>query len=826
MKRTIFLALAFLLTTACSASVAPFQSKNYYVKSVESQTPGDLVIRVPAFDSPGDCTLVSLNNADLLIDCGGSNSKAEDKVYSFLKENVKDNVLEYMIVTHPDKDHVRSFVSSERSGMTRGLLEGGKIGTLIDYDSSKDTTVTETLFKGLRSNQAAYMELGQHEKYSSLRNTRISTGKIGNYYTASQCLHKKRKLSKDQLAIVQQDICKNNLPISEAFKNKKKLVLSDSFPFGNDNFHAELKILNNVMTYKNNMDLEKEKSAIVNCLSVCSLITYKEDKFLFTGDLEEFKTQGTSLNRIKGETMLIDNNKEELKDGVLFFRGGHHGAKSSSSAYFTSVIRPQYVCWTGVAGVSGKASPYKHPSQNAINNVGRYTDKIYYSSCTGNYFGGNDTDVVNLYGDTTFTYSPDKGVGEKMKVTYEEEGKVPDSFFLSQYFTNPRIGFDKRNVPVCVYNLTADNVLSENPVECSYVKIGHMDILIGCGIKNINANPSFKKQVIEKIKYLCNDKVLEYVIVPSNRCQSYSFLVGEDGLLNCRDIRFKYLFMPKVDEAIKGLSDTAVFEESIIIDDQHTTQIHLADDDIDSDIFIEMKKIVSGDGNGKDISLRTVVNAFGFNYLHLGSNISYSSNDITPYEGRIDAIQIPFFGQLGTDSSKDFYSYISKISTKESNHAYHNYASNKEKTESLDGMVALFNTSFDFSGKSELPSSLIFKRNNQSEQNGQMLKYGENKHLLAFPTLFTSKDSKICEPFNKIFEVEKGDLCLMASCVKEKIRMAVAPNYSRNSLWPLMFNDVSGNGTVEQDSRSNAIMIDGKERLSEIIGQLENYQSK
>ena len=63
-----------------------------------------------------------------------------------------------------------------------------------------------------------------------------------------------------------------------------------------------------------------------NDYSVCTLFTYGERHYLFTGDLEE-----------KGESKLVEMN--DLPE-VDLYKAGHHGSKTSSNAVLLSVIKP------------------------------------------------------------------------------------------------------------------------------------------------------------------------------------------------------------------------------------------------------------------------------------------------------------------------------------------------------------------------------------------------------------------------------------------------------------------------------------------------------
>ena len=56
-------------------------------------------------DSPGDCTYIKANGYDILIDAG---SKADSKttIIPYLSERVTDGILEFVILTHADTDHI------------------------------------------------------------------------------------------------------------------------------------------------------------------------------------------------------------------------------------------------------------------------------------------------------------------------------------------------------------------------------------------------------------------------------------------------------------------------------------------------------------------------------------------------------------------------------------------------------------------------------------------------------------------------------------------------------------------------------------------------
>ena len=110
-----------------------------------------------------------------------------------------------------------------------------------------------------------------------------------------------------------------------------------------------------------------------NDYSVCTLFTYGEYHYLFTGDLEE-----------DGEEKLVEMNTLPEVD---LYKAGHHGSKTSSSEALLSVIQPDVVCVCCCAGSDEytTANENQFPTQSFIDRVAPYTDKVYVTTlCTDN----------------------------------------------------------------------------------------------------------------------------------------------------------------------------------------------------------------------------------------------------------------------------------------------------------------------------------------------------------------------------------------------------------------------------------------------------------
>ncbi|MGM9881070.1 MAG: ComEC/Rec2 family competence protein [Bacilli bacterium] len=120
------------------------------------------------------------------------------------------------------------------------------------------------------------------------------------------------------------------------------------------------------------------KSSTENDHSVCFLLS-QENKhhYLFTGDLEE-----------KGEISLVAKNPD--LPVVDLYKAGHHGSKTSSSKTLLEKIKPQMcaVCCCAGSSEYTKNNDNQFPTQQFIDNIAPYTDKIYVTTICKDYDKG------------------------------------------------------------------------------------------------------------------------------------------------------------------------------------------------------------------------------------------------------------------------------------------------------------------------------------------------------------------------------------------------------------------------------------------------------
>ena len=265
----------------------------------------------------GDCIYIKAGENDILVD-GGSRTGSVETIKKYVDNYCFDGVLEYVIVTHADRDHIACFAGDNTN---KSIFDYYKCDTIIDFNlTNKDNTGTSTYSRYLQKRDEEVKKDG------------------AKHYTALDCWKE---------------------------RNGAKRVYELA---GN----ITLEILYNYY-YEN-------KSSDENNYSVCFMLKQGDRNFLFTGDLEK-----------DGEDRLVDNN--ELSQ-VELFKAGHHGSKTSSNEKLLKVIKPKIVCVCCCAGsveyLTNKEQNLSNsfPTQDFINRIALYTDKVYVTTMIDVVFNG------------------------------------------------------------------------------------------------------------------------------------------------------------------------------------------------------------------------------------------------------------------------------------------------------------------------------------------------------------------------------------------------------------------------------------------------------
>ena len=175
----------------------------------------------------GDSFYIKCGETDILVD-GGSRTNSADTIESYVKDKMTDDVLDYTIITYADQDHIACFAGD---GTNPSLFTRFDVATIIDFQLTNKKLLTE------KGNDTTY------GTYVKARDAEVEAG--AKHYTALECYNNQNGATRS----------------IEIASNTYLNILY--------NYYYE-----NSSTDENNY-------------SVCFQIEQGDNKYLFTGDLEE-----------------------------------------------------------------------------------------------------------------------------------------------------------------------------------------------------------------------------------------------------------------------------------------------------------------------------------------------------------------------------------------------------------------------------------------------------------------------------------------------------------------------------------------------------------
>ena len=110
--------------------------------------------------SSGDSIYIKVGDTDILIDAGSTTGSVDD-IQSYVNQYVKDNKLEFVIITHADNDHIAGFGKENGS-----IFDLYQCETIIDFPISEQNT-------------------NIYNSYKTERAAEVASG--ANHYTALEC---------------------------------------------------------------------------------------------------------------------------------------------------------------------------------------------------------------------------------------------------------------------------------------------------------------------------------------------------------------------------------------------------------------------------------------------------------------------------------------------------------------------------------------------------------------------------------------------------------------------------------------------------------------
>ena len=352
--------------------------------------------------SNGDSVLIKCGNTEVLIDAG-SDTSSVTALKTYIDGYCTDGKLEYVISTHSDADHISAFFGSKSGSDYNGILYSYEVGTFIQFAKSGDDGNGKPLYTE-KGNETLFKKYCDAVTYVESRGTAV--------YTAAQCYD-------------QTDGAKRQYYLDE---NEK----------------ISINILYNYYYYNASKD--------ENNYSVVTLLTQELESgnknYLFTGDLEE-----------DGESKLVDYYKNvpsayatanNVLPQVVLYKAGHHGSKTSSTSKLMAAIKPENVavcCCCGAPEYT-VVNDNTFPTQQMIDNIAPYTDKIYVTSIAtglpekdekGNYVSKSYSGYESMNGNIVFYYKSGEEGGELKLYCSNNTTKLKDT----EWFNQNRIWRDK-----------------------------------------------------------------------------------------------------------------------------------------------------------------------------------------------------------------------------------------------------------------------------------------------------------------------------------------------------------------------------------------------
>ncbi len=137
-------------------SVCGFDKSSFIGEESEITAENTLSIHfiAPEVKASGDCTLIKYGNTEILIDAGPNQANAKT-INKYLEKYCTDNVLEYVISTHSDSDHISGFVGNKKGDSYDGVLYTYRVGTFIDFPRTNKKGTEDLYSKYLAAKQYA-----------------------------------------------------------------------------------------------------------------------------------------------------------------------------------------------------------------------------------------------------------------------------------------------------------------------------------------------------------------------------------------------------------------------------------------------------------------------------------------------------------------------------------------------------------------------------------------------------------------------------------------------------------------------------------------------
>lgn len=526
----------------------------------------------------GDSFIITIGDVQILVDAG-TNEKSKNHIIQNIDEFLKndsDKVWEYMILTHPHKDHI----SNAPEILDYFMRNDYELSNIIDFEGATSLAefVQDDIDDDLLDFDSDENCKSAYEKYV-INREKMKKNYGTNHITA----------------------------IDIAEKKGMSLHLNDD---------TYLTLLYNYF-----YDHETKEC---NNISICFMITKCNQKLLFTGDLMNKNGSGEKLLIENNSSITLPNGAMVSLEGVTFYKAAHHGSNTSSSIDFINYIRPSYVAISCSAGTTeyGFSEQNKFPSREVMNNLCKYTDYIYITNQEIVNEAG-EKDYIPYHGNILFKFD-----GKDVSVNSTnncDENNIPFTIFETDWF------IENRYESIYVYNF--DEPLNSYS-SCTLIKYGHYDILVDCGSTNFSST-----YFIEQIGKYCIDGVIECAIISHYHYANFNQLIGSrlnNGILTNEQFIIEKIIDPGnyYSSEFKKNLDNVMFKKyrecmssiDVNINMSNINGGYHKEEIIEDKFFIEViAQINDFDDNEDSYSLTTIIHFYDEKFLFVGDKYEFSN---------------------------------------------------------------------------------------------------------------------------------------------------------------------------------------------------------
>jgi len=291
----------------------------------------------------GDSILIELpeNNAQMLIDCGCKGvTKPYSEIKSYIDSIVTDNIIEYLVLTHTDEDHV-SYLDD--------IISDYQVNNIyMPYILSDPTNVS--LKEKVNALDSEKLALFKDEDT-------ISTQAYANFF----------------INALSEPNCTIHLNVDDDDHTTNNKIVSEEYNY-------EITFICPTLEFYTNTHLNDGHAK--NAVSPVIIIEYNGRKLVYTGDSNAYWNSKGELKTTEGnEWFMVQRIKQLYGDDSDFdvLKVAHHGAGEASSNKFLDAVKCEY----GIISC-GSGNTYNHPRNECLERLKAHNYTIYRTDLNGN----------------------------------------------------------------------------------------------------------------------------------------------------------------------------------------------------------------------------------------------------------------------------------------------------------------------------------------------------------------------------------------------------------------------------------------------------------